>query len=171
MDIRTEIVIYVFVAALLSSVRRIISGMKNGCFYAKGKNPLPNLLAKYIYNIHYLETPAWYSQFGFQFFLCLAVYRLFHTYTFDSHYYTSCLAAYLTTMGSSSIAGVFYQGYINVASDKEFIDKTENPKSEFAFGPIRFWWSRPWYGKRRILASILGAIILLCGIYIGIYLE
>ena len=77
----------------------------------------------------------------------------------------------MTTMGSSSVAGTFYQGFINVASGKNFIDSTENPKSEFAFGNISFWWNRPVYGKRRIYASIIGLIILVAGIWIGIYFH
>lgn len=171
MDFKTEIAIYIFSAGVLSALRRIISGMKNGCFYAKGNIPLPKLLAKYVYNIHYLETPAWYTQFGFQFLLCLALYRTFHIDAASSSYHLCVLGAYLTTMGSSAIAGVFYQGYINISADKNFVDETENPKSEFAFCRIHFWWPRPWYGKRRIYASIFGCITLLCGIYVGIFLH
>lgn len=169
MDIKTEIVIYLFTAGLLSAARRVISGAKNGAFYAKGKVPLPNGVAKYVYNLHYLETPAWYAQFISQFLLCLAIYRLFDIDTTLHTYLWSCTAAYLTTMGCSSMAGMFYQGYINLGSGKEFIDEDENPKSEFAFWKWKFWWPRPWYGKRRVYASILGLITLLAGIYLGVY--
>lgn len=168
-SIKEEIVIYIFIAGFLSALRRVISGAKNGCFYAKGNLPYPKILEKYIGNIHFLETPAWYSHFGFQFLLCLCIYRIFHLEQGLSGYIVSFIGAYLTAMGSSSIAGTFYQGYINVASGKEFIDKTENPKSEFAMGNISFWWTRPWNGKLRIYASILGVVSLIGGIYLGIY--
>lgn len=167
--IKEEIFIYILIAGLLSALRRIISGAKNGCFYAKNVIPLPKILEKYIRNIHFLESPAWYSQFIFQFLLCLSAYRLFHIDQGFSGYCISFIAAYLTSMGSSSIAGTFYQGYINVAVGKEFIDKTENPKSEFAMGPISFWWNRPWKGIFRIYASVLGLVSLISGIYLGIY--
>lgn len=169
MGIKEEISIYILIAGLLSALRRVISGAKNGCFYAKGNLPYPKILEKYIGNIHFLESPAWYSHFGFQFLLCLCIYRLSHLGEGAMGYFISALAAYLTSMGSSSIAGTFYQGYINVATGKEFIDTTENPKSEFALGNISFWWRRPWKGKLRLYASILGLISLIGGIYLGIF--
>ena len=172
MGIKEEIIIYLVIAGLLSALRRVISGAKNGTFYGKNAHPPPPLLVKYINNIHFLETPAWYSHFMFQGFLCLAIYRLFD-YEYGTHGITSYaitfLAACLTSMGSSSIAGPFYQGYINVGSGKEFVNVNENPKSEFAMGPIRFWWKRPWHGKRRIYASVLGLFTLIGGIYLGVY--
>lgn len=168
---KEEIVIYVFLAGLLSALLRVIGGAKNACFYAKGNTPYHKLLVKYINNLHFLETPAWYSHFIFQFFLCLSIYRLFHIEQGVLGYIISFVGAYLTSMGSSSIAGTFYQGFINVASGKEFIDLTENKKSEFALGNFSFWWYRPWYGKRRIYASVLGLITLLAGIYLGIYYK
>lgn len=169
MEIKHEIIIYLLIAALLSALRRVISGAKNGCFYAKGNTPYPKLLEKWIKNIHYLESPAWYTQFGSQFFLSLALYRTFYYGNDVWSYLLPILGALMTSMGTSAIAGVFYQGYINVSDGKKFVDDTENPKSEFAFGPIHFWWKRPWYGKGRIYASILGLITMLLGIYIGTY--
>jgi len=174
MDIKNEIVIYLLIAGILSAVRRVISGAKNGCFYAKNNTSLgyPPLLEKFIKNIHFLETPAWYSHLGLQFFLCLAIYRLCDTHQGAyglSAYTLSFVGALLSAMGSSAIAGVFYQGYINVGSGQSFIDSGENPKSEFAFWKWSFWWYRPVYGKRRIYASILGVFTLLGGIYLGVY--
>ena len=169
MDIQLEISIYILISGFLSSIVRIFSGMKNGCFYAKGNFPYPKILEKYINNIHFIETPFWYCHFGFQFLLCLCIYRLSHLGEGATGYGISLFAAYLTAIGSSSIAGTFYQGYINVASGKEFIDTTENPKSEFALGNISFWWKRPWKGKLRVYASVLGLISLISGIYLGLF--
>jgi hypothetical protein len=171
MDLRMEIFIYILLAGFLSALRRIISGAKNGCFYAKNSDPLPSLLSKYIKNIHFLETPAWYSHFGFQFLLCFCIYRTFHVSEEVYGYILSFIAAMMTAMGSSAIAGTFYQGYINVSAGKEFIDLTENKKSEFALGSISFWWYRPMYGKRRIYASVIGLITLIAGIWIGVYYK
>jgi len=169
MGIKEEILIYVFVACMLSALRRVISGAKNGSFYAKNSNPKPKLLEKYINNLHFLETPAWYSHFIFQFFLCMSIYRLFHLGEGLQGYCIAFIGAYLTSQGTSALAGTFYQGFINVASGKPFIDNTENPESEFALGKWSFWWKRPVHGKRRVYASIVGLVTLIVGMYLGIY--
>lgn len=165
-----EISIYIFVALLLSSIRRIISGMKNGCFYAKGNSyPVPKL-EKYIKNIHFLETPAWYVQFGSVFLFYFALLRGINHSVHFWGFMIQLLSAYMVTMGSSAVAGYHFQGYINHGSNLPWVDDKENPKSEFAFGSISFWWKRPWKGKFRLYASILGFIAILIGLYLGLFM-
>lgn len=165
-----EISIYVFIALILSGIRRVISGMKNGCFYAKGNNyPVPKL-EKYIKNLHFLETPAWYVQFGSVFLFYFALLRgINHTIEFYP-LMIQILSAYLVTMGSSALASYHFQGYINLGSNLPWVDPKENPKSEFAFGPISFWWRRPWKGEFRKYSPILGIIAILIGMYLGFFL-
>lgn len=174
MDIKLEFFIYILLAGILSAIRRIISGAKNGCFYGKNLEPKPKLLERYINNIHFLETPAWYSQFGFQTLLCLCIYRTFHIDQGVLGYFISVSSALMTAMGSSAMAGVFFQGFINVGSGQPFVDtakKSDISESEFALLGTSIWWKRWWYGKNRIYAAIFGLITFLAGIYCGLYFQ
>ncbi len=167
-----EIISYVIIALLLSSMRRVISGMKNGCFYAKGNSYDVPRLKKYIDNLHYIETPAWYTQFGSVFFFVFAIIRLMNHET-DLSYFSELLSGLLITIGSSAIASYHYQGYINLGSNEPFVFEDENyhPEhphmSEFALGKIHFWWHRPWYGKRRKYLIVTGGLSIVLGILIG----
>ena len=161
-----EITIYLFVACVLNAYRRVLSGKKNGCFYGKNVNPPAPELEKSIKNLHYIETPAWYSQFGALFFFAFAIFRLLHPET--DLILREFLAAMLVTMGSSGMANYYYQGYINDGSGLPWLDPNENPKSEFAFGPIRFWWWRPWCGRARKYVPFFGAASVVTGIWLGI---
>jgi hypothetical protein len=166
----TEIIVYLILAAVLSSIRRIISGAKNGAFYGKTNNP-NGCLKKSIANLHYLETPAWYTQFGFQFFLCLAVFRLvFPNSSFES-ISMSILQAMLMTLGSSSMASWHFQGYINCGSGLPWEDPNENKKSEFVMGKVSFWWYRPWYYKRRRFAIVWGIVLIAASICISYFRQ
>ena len=64
-------------------------------------------------------------------------------------------------------AGYWYQAWINRGSGLPDVDVNENPKAEFAlhaFGKdYSFWWSRPWYGKRRVWAQYFGVLMMLAG--------
>lgn len=158
-----EVMIYLSLALILSSIRRVISGAKNGCFYGKNLNPLPSKLKRSILNLHFLETPAWYTQYGAVFFFCLALLRVLHP---EVSLYTiglSCLISLLFTMGSSSMASWHFQGYINHGSGLPWEDPNENKKSEFAIFGFSFWWPRPWYYKRRKLAVVWGLILIVVG--------
>lgn len=165
-----EIIVYLIIALILMSIRRIISGMKNGCFYGKNSKPLPDKLEPYIKNIHFLETPAWYSQFGAVFLFLFAIFRIINPEI--SFYIISIqlLASYMISMGSSAMASYHFQGYINNGAGLPFVDENENPKSEFAinlFGKkISFWWNRPWYGKRRRFTPFLGVLAIIIGFLI-----
>ena len=70
-----EIVIYLLVGAVLMRQRRVLSGKKNGCFYGKNTQPPIEKLEYAIKNLHFIETPAWYTQFGGMFFLVFASER------------------------------------------------------------------------------------------------
>lgn len=164
-----ETIIYLVISCLLGAYHRVLGGMKNACFYAKGSNPIPPLLDKYVKNLHYIETPSWYSQFGSMFFMCFAIFRLVDPTVEFWVIFREFWAAMFITMGSSGMASYFYQGYINVSAGKPFMDPNENPKSEFAFGPIRFWWPRPWGGRFRQYTPFIGTIDLIIGIYLGLF--
>ncbi|MEL6673562.1 MAG: hypothetical protein AAFR61_15265 [Bacteroidota bacterium] len=157
-----EIKIYLLLAVICYAWRRAISGMKNAAFYGKGQqNPHPRLI-KFIKNLHFLETPAWYTQAGQMFFCILAVFRVIHEELF-----TSLLLATMITLSGSGIAGPIYQGFINLADSKDFVDDAEKRESEFAWGPISFWWPRPWFGIYRVfLAVFWGLFIILLGLTI-----
>ena len=164
-----EITIYCLIALFLSSVRRVISGMKNGCFYAKGNKWETPKLIKYIKNLHFLETPAWYSQFGSVYLFYFALLRCVNYNTNPYEILIQLIASLLVTMGASAMASYHFQGYINHGSNLPWVDENENPKSEFAFGLISFWWNRPWHGKRRKYSIFGGIIMIIIGIYLGIF--
>lgn len=165
-----EVTIYIVLALFLMTLRRIISGMKNGCFYGKNANPLPEKLADYIKNIHFLESPAWYVQFGAVFLFILALFRTIHPEWDLRTLGLELLADYLLTMGSSAMASYHFQGYINHGSGLPWIDPNENPKSEFAikiFGKkYSYWWNRPWKGKWKLYSIFFGAVEIIIGIII-----
>lgn len=168
-----EVTIYVFIALIFSSIRRIISGMKNGCFYAKGNPWTVPQLDKYIKNLHFLETPAWYFQFGAVFLFYFALLRTTNYSTDFIPIFIQLLSAYLVTMGSSAMASYHFQGYINVGSNLPFDDEKENKKSEFAFGKTSIWWTRPseWLGivgKKKKWNILFGFVLIVIGLYLGL---
>lgn len=166
---KVEIAIYLILASILISIVRVIGGMKNGCFYGKNTKPLPKKLEKYIKNIHFLETPNWYCLFGATFLFSLALFRSLNYSVEFPYILLQFFYSYLVASGSSAIASYHYQGYINIGSSLPFVDSNENPKSEFAFIGISFWWTRPWKGGLRKISMYLGMIELLTGIYLGIF--
>lgn len=145
-----EITVYLLLAVLSSSIRHVLSGIKNAAFYARGTSPIHPVIQWFVQNIHRAETPAWYSQAGILFFCLLALYRM------EGQPFGIALGgSALLTMGASGIAGPFRQGFINWGVGRPFVDKNENPKAEFALGPISFWFPRPW-GLGRFAGVILG---------------
>lgn len=164
-----EIFIYLFIALILMSIRRVISGMKNGTFYGK-HNPAHNpKLDKYINNIHFLETPAWYSQFGGVFFFVLAIFRLVDYNTEWLLILKQASASMLVTMGCSAMASYHFQGWINYGEGSPFYNPKEDKMSEFALGKISFWWNRGIMDKYKKLVPVLGFIVMLIGMYIGLF--
>lgn len=138
---------------LLMAYRRILSGLKNGAFYGKNRGGNNKHVNRAIGNMHTVETPAWYAQFGAMFCLLLAI----------DLSWGGGISAILITMGSSAMAGYHYQGFINSGSGLPFENPKENPKSQFYDW---FWWPRPWYGKRRKYFAIAGIVAVIIGLAI-----
>jgi hypothetical protein len=162
-----ELTIYIMLSAILSAIRRVISGMKNGAFYGKTGHHNPKL-DKYIKNIHFLETPAWYTQFGSLFFSVFAVFRAVNYSCEPLDIFMQFVAAMLVTMGSSGMASYHFQGWINYGEDSPFYNPKEDKMSEFAFGPISFWWNRGWLDKHKRLIPFIGYASIIVGIYLGL---
>lgn len=173
-NMSTEIIIYLILSTLSAALRRIISGIKNGAFYAKGntnryEDPVfKKYLKKYVDNLHFAETPAWYTQAAQQYFLLMAIFRpLFMDQVFWKAWLFPIGISVLLIMAYSALASLAYQGFINIGSGLPFIDRNENPKSEFAFWKWRFWWRRPLQGRGRIFVSVLGIIYLSGGLIVA----
>lgn len=155
-----ETIIYISIAVILGFFMRILDAMKSGCFYSVSRGDRENkFLKKEIKNIHYIQTPLWYCQFGIIGILLFAIFRLIN----PDIIWMNLLAAYLISQGTSAFASVFYQGYINVGSGLPFIDENENRKMEFAIPIINktIWIKRFWYGKRRAYISTFGGLLMI----------
>lgn len=161
-----EITCYLIIIVILGAIQRIISGLKNATFYAKGSATPAQPLQKYINNYHFLETPNWYTTYGIVFFAVWAVSRMFHPFESSTTLLIQLLATFLVTMGTSGLTNYWYQGYINLGAGLPFENPNENTKSEFALGSVKFWWPRPWYGKRRKYIVVISAISIVFGLYL-----
>lgn len=160
-----ETVIYISAACLLVASAHVWSAVKSGCFYAAMRREKPKLLEKYINNLHYVQTPFWYSLFGAFGIMLLAVLQLINK---DS-LLTNLLCAFLISQGTSALAGPLYQGFVNVGAGLPFIDENERKEMELA-DPISGktkWFKRFWYGKRRVLFSVVGLLMIVAGIIIA----
>mgnify|MGYP003526865615 len=115
-------------------------------------------------NIHFLQTPIWYCVFVAFGILLFTIFYLMN----PAMWLLNLAAAYLISQGTSTMCGVFYQGFINVGCGLPFIDENENRKMEFAFPFIKktFWIKRFWYGKRRKYLSIIGLLMIVGGLLI-----
>lgn len=147
--------------------------MKNGCFYAKGNPWAVPQLDKYIKNLHFLESPAWYVQYGAVFLFYFALLRATNYTTEFIPILIQLLSGYLVAMGSSAMASYHFQGYINVGSNLPFEDSHEDKKSEFAIGKIDIWWTRPsewlgFVGKKKRWNILGGLIMIAIGMYLGL---
>jgi len=167
---KIEISIYILVAIGCFIARTVISGRKNGCFYYKNSNPLPPLLEKPIKNLHFIETPAWYTQTIGVFFLLFSICRLLNP-TFEWQNILIQLGiTSLITIGSYTAASYHYQRGVTgglLSDDKLDIDYGN--KSEVALEInnkvlLQFWKPR-WFANRgRIVAQWIGIIEILVGI-------
>ena len=168
-----DIILLIF-AVFCVIVVRILSGLKSGCFYAVSQKATwfhesdkPPLLARFINNMHFVETPFWYATF-FCFGALLSI--AFHYMNTDVDTWITAIAAYLVTQGASAVAGPFYQGFINVGGGKPFVDVNENKSMELA-NPLSGktkWIKRFWNGKKRILAAVAGLIAIIAGFMLGL---
>jgi len=160
-----ETIIYIIIAVLLVASAHIWSAVKSGCFYAKGNIPLPALLEKYIKNLHYVQTPFWYSLFGAFGVMLFAMMRIIH----PDVIWMSLLSAYLISAGTSAMAGPIYQGFVNIGGGKPFIDPNEKKQMELAnpFTNKTIWIPRFWYGKRRVYLAFFGVAMIAFGLYLS----
>lgn len=160
-----ETIIYIILSALLVASTHIWSAVKSGCYYAVSRRDKPAMLKKYIDNLHYVQTPFWYSLFGAFGVMLFAMFRLIH----PDGVWLNLLCAYLIAQGTSTLAGPAYQGFVNVGSGLPFIDPNENKRMELAnpIGNKTVWIKRFWYGKRRVWLSLVGAIMIALGLYLN----
>lgn len=166
--ITIEISLYVFVAVLLFAIRTVLSGMKNGCFYFKNTPEKTPMLKKYIANLHFIETPAWYVQTGGVFLFVLSIARLLNP-VYNWTILISLLASALITTGSFTLPSYWYQRGITggTKSDDE-LDEADGNKSEVAISilgiKIQFWKRQLFYNKGRKLAIYVGILEIIIGI-------
>lgn len=187
MNMSAEIIIYLLIASACMVWRRILSGLDNAVFYAKGRwnengrgaigkkdHPEPDqfrrLVGRYMENIHFIETPSWYAQAGIYFPLALAVLRLSIPGAGFWMWLLCAGIALLLTMACSGLANPFYQGLINVGSGLPYINKEETRETEFAlniFGKrIAFWRRRGFSGRGRIFVAAGSALLWLLGMWV-----
>lgn len=166
-----EIVIYISLSAILLGFAHILSAIKSGCFYAVKNGKKPDLLAKYIDNMHMVQTPYWYCLFGGFFFMILSVYRIINPENDVTNILLDIFCAYLVIQGTSAAAGPWYQGFINVGGDRPFTDENEKHEYEFA-NPLTNktqWKKKFWYGKRRWYLMPFGFLMIIASIIIMWY--
>ena len=165
-----EIAIYIVIAISCFIIRTVISGRKNGCFYYKNTKPLPPLLEKYIKNLHFIETPAWYVQTIGIFFLVFSICRLIKPEIELLSIAIQFIATLLITVGSYTAPSYYYQVGITgglVSDDK--LDSDYGNKSEVAIKLgdkviLQFWKTRWFANKGRKVAQWIGIIEILIGI-------
>lgn len=149
---------------------RVLSGLDNGCYYARGAGRRPPELVKYMDNIHNIETPYWYAHFGSTGIYVLIICSFLAPQQFFLWHIAESV---LCTMGASAAANYKYQYFINIGSGLPGIDPNENPKSEFAFifkgKSYSFWWSRPWYGERRRYVPVAGVVAVIAGLLLVLF--
>lgn len=158
------ILILLILSVVLVFFIRFIDAIKSGCFYAASRQDKPPLLKKYIENIHFAQTPLWYCVFGVFGILLFTIFYLMN----PAAWLLNLLAAYLVSQGTSTMAGPFYQGFINVGCGLPFIDENENREMELA-NPLTGktkWVNRFWYGKRRWYLSLVGILMVVGGLLI-----
>jgi hypothetical protein len=160
-----ETIIYIILSVLLVASTHIWSAIKSGCFYSASRGAKPKLLEKYIKNLHYVQTPFWYSLFGAFGIMLFAMFRILH----PDVIWMSLLSTYLIVQGTSAMAGAIYQGFVNVGCGLPFVDPNEKREMELAIPFINktFWVKKFWHGKRRVYLSFLGALMVVVGIYLS----
>lgn len=159
-----ETIIYIMVSTLLIGSAHVWSAVKSGCFYGVASGNRPVMLEKYIKNLHYAQTPFWYSLFGGFFFMLLCVFRLLN----PQWVLLDVVSAYLVMQGCSSMCGPLYQGFVNVGSGLPFVDPNENTRMELA-DPLtgnKMWVPRFWHGRNRVWLSGVGLAMAVLGMLI-----
>ena len=172
-DLKVELSIYFAIASAMFVFRTILSGRKNGCFYHKNDKILPDLLKRSILNLHYIETPAWYSQSIGIFLFVFSVSRVLDYSTDTMQYLIDFLGAFSFTVGTIMAASYHFQRGITAGlKDAAHLDAIT--KSEVAidiwFIHFKFWKPRLFSNRGRIVAQYLGIALILGSIYLIIWL-
>jgi ABC-type Fe3+-siderophore transport system permease subunit len=156
--------ILIIVSCVLIFTWRILDSIKSGSFYAASRGKKPNLLKRFMNNLHFVQTPLWYCVFGTIGLLLFAIFNLRN----EEILWLNILSAFLISTGISSMCGPFYQGFINVGGGDPFVNENEKRKMEFAnlLTGKTFWIKRPWYGKLRIYFAFIGLIEVIVGLII-----
>ena len=157
-----ETIIYLVLSCFLVGSAHVWSAIKSGCFYSVSRNDKPELLKKYINNLHFVQTPFWYSLFGAFGIMVFAIFRLIN----PNDIWINLASAYLISQGTSTLVGPLYQGFVNVGCGLPFIDPNEKKEMELAnpFTGKTIWIKRFWYGKRRVYLSFVGGVFIAAGI-------
>lgn len=170
----TLTLILLILSTLLISSTHIWSAIKSGCFYGKGTEQ--NKLQKFIKNLHFVQTPFWYSLFGAFWILLFIIFSYQHPFVLNTEIdnnalFIDLIGSYFITHGTSALCGTFYQGFINWGSNLPFIDKNEKKQFELAnpFNNKTIWVKKLWYGYNRIWFSIVGLFMVILGLLIFIH--
>lgn len=167
-----ETIIYILLSVFLVGSTHVWSAIKSGCFYAKGtRNADSPELKLYVRNLHFVQTPFWYSLFGAFALLLFCIWRI--KYTDTNLILRGVLIVYLITHGTSVSCGYLYQKYINIGSGKPAIDPNEKRSFEFAnpFSKKSIWIPKFWYGKNRVYLSFVGILMIASGIILFIFTK
>jgi len=125
------------------------------------------MLEREIRNIHFIESPAWYTQSTGVFLLLLAIIRsLNFTYDFWTIIIQLSIAS-LITFGTVQAASYHFQRGITAGlKDDRHLDAiSQNEVAILIFGiRIQFWKGRLFNNRGRIVAQWLGIIEIISGI-------
>lgn len=154
--------ILIIASCVLIFMWRILDSIKSGSFYAASRGKKPNLLKRFMNNLHFVQTPLWYCIFGSFAILLFTIFNLLK----PEAIWLNILSAYLVSAGTSAACGPFYQGFINVGGGDTFFNSNEKREMEFA-NPLTgktVWIKRFWYGKRRIYLAFFGLSEVIIGL-------
>ena len=164
-----ELAIYILAGLACFGYRTVLSGMKNGCFYFKNAKKKPAMLERQIKNIHFIETPAWYTQSAGIFFLTLAIARAINPAFELVPILISLAAAFLMVTGTYTFPSYWYQrGITGGTVPDSQLDSADQEKSEVCFmigkRKIQFWKRQLFWNHRRRWAIPIGIVEILLGI-------
>jgi len=169
-----EISIYLVLFAMLNAYRTVLSGRKNGCFYHKNDPVKPPMLAQAIRNIHFLETPAWFTQSAMAFVTMLAINRMTNYTTNLADIGLQAGIALLYMAGNYQMPSYHFQRGITAGlKDDDHLDVVlETEVAIVVFGrKIQFWRGRLFSNKRRKLAQWLGVFWVVASVVLFVYFS
>jgi len=172
-DLKVELSIYFAIASAMFVFRTILSGRKLGGFYHKNDEVLPPFLKQEIGNMHYIETPAWWVQSIGVFLFVLSVNRILDYSIEFLQYALHAGFALLFTLGTILASSFHFQRGITAglkdAAHLDAITKSE-VAIDFWFIHFKFWKPRLFSNRGRIVAQYLGIVLILCSIYLIVWI-